>query len=184
MNEYRRFVQNEIDQRGWTQSDVEKHGGPTRQVVHKILTDQRKVLDYRPKQDTVEKLATAFGVSVDVVLAHVAMAMELPVSIEMASLDDVSDGDLLDQIRKRMQRGSSQHADDNTTSTDPVDLRPVGEDPDTEDVGSEQKTLLQQDDFDLAAHPDMRLAADGEDEYFDSLGEESQETHSPNQEDN
>src|SRR5690625_2082553 len=176
MNEYRRFVQNEIDRRGWSQADVERNGGPTRQVINSILKDDRPELVSRPKQETVEKLAKAFDTSVDVVLAHVAMAMGLPVTIEAASLENVSDDDLLDQIRKRMQRGSSQHADDTQPDVESNVTEFKRPDGYAEDAGSEQKTEpLLPDDLDIAAHPNHPLQADHVDEHFDQLGEESQD---------
>lgn len=174
MNEYRRFVQNEIDRRGWSQADVERNGGPSRQVVNSILKDDRPELVSRPKQETVEKLAVAFDTSVDVVLAHVAMAMGLPVTIEAASLENVSDDDLLDQIRKRMQRGSSQHADNTQPDSDPPQLRSVSEDSDAKDAGAEQKTLPVDPEL-LAAHPSFELADEKFDRLHGEVGEESQD---------
>lgn len=107
MNEYRRFVQRELDKRNWRPAQIEHNGGPSRQVVSKILRDNREVLDQRPSQETIDGLARAFGISVDVVLAHVAQAMGFPVKIEAADLDAVSNEDLLEQIRKRMRRGEA-----------------------------------------------------------------------------
>lgn len=69
----------------------------------------------------------------------------------------------LEGLRHELQK----HESNTSTSS--------GQDVDAEDVGSEQKTPPRRNDFDLAAHPNMSLAADGEDEYFDSLGEESQD---------
>lgn len=174
MNEYQRFIQDELDRRHWKPADIEKHGGPSRQVVSTILNDKRQVLDHRPKQETLEGLAKAFNVRIEVVLAHVARAMGFPVSIEAVGLDEATDEDLLHQIRKRMNREGKNNDSDTSNPPAPAELRPDNQDPNAEDAGPEQKTGPSKDDFDVAAHPDMRLAADGEDEYFDSLGEESQ----------
>lgn len=113
MNEYRRFVQAELDRRNWRAADVVKHGGPSRQVIHTILNDKRDVLDQRPKQETIEGLSRAFNVPVDAVLARVAMAMGLPLTMATAELDSASDEDLLEEIRKRMQResGHDEHTE-------------------------------------------------------------------------
>lgn len=176
MNEYQRFIQDELDRRNWRPADVEKHGGPTRQVMSNILNDKRKVLVQRPKQETIEGLATAFRVPVETVLAHVARAMGFPVTIAEANLDDVSDDDLLDQIRKRMIRESSEHETDKTPEqSDPPSLRSVSQDYHAEDPELEQKTPPMPDPELLAAHPDLPLQADQDDEFFDGLGEESQD---------
>src|SRR5690625_1832768 len=144
MNEYKRFVQNELDRRNWKPADVTNNGGPSRQVMSNILNDDRDMLVQRPKQETIEALSRAFGIRVEVILGHVAKAMGLPVNVEALSLDEISDDDLLDQVRKRMQRGSSQHAEDSTRDpppNEPTPLRPA-DDSDVdhaEDSGAEQK---------------------------------------------
>jgi len=138
MNEYQRFIQDELDRRNWRPADIEKHGGPSRQVVSSILNDKRQVLVQRPKQETIEGLATAFRIPTDTVLGHVAKAMGFPVEITAASLDDVADEDLLDQIRKRMKRESSEHDTDPDKPNAPRTLHAV-EDYHSEDAVSEQK---------------------------------------------
>lgn len=137
MNEYRRFVQAELDRRNWRAADVVKHGGPSRQVIHTILNDKRDVLDQRPKQETIEGLSRAFNVPVDAVLARVAMAMGLPLTMATAELDSASDEDLLEEIRKRMQRESG-HDEQRDDPTPPTPLFPV-EDADGQDAREEQK---------------------------------------------
>lgn len=176
MNEYQRFIQDELDRRNWRPADVEKHGGPSRQVMSNILNDTRQVLEYRPKQETIEGIAKAFSVPVDTVLAHVAKAMGFPVTITAASLDDVSDDDLLDQIRKRMKREGSEHDSESTDPNSNVS-RLHGQDDHTEGSESEQKAGQDPlpEHLDIAAHPDVPLQADRDDEFFDDLGEDSQD---------
>jgi hypothetical protein len=53
-----------------------------------------------------------------------------------------------------------------------------GKDADSEDAGVEQKTGLPDPEH-LAAHPDMPLAADQDDEFFSDLGEGSQDGEHP-----
>lgn len=178
MNEYQRFIQDELDKRNWRPADIENRGGPSRQLISKILNSKREVLDQRPKQETVEGLAKVFGISADVVLAHIAKAMGFPLSLEKADLHNASDDDLLEEIRKRMNRESSEH-DTANQPANPPQLRAVTDSHHTSDTGIEQKVddepALPDPEL-LAAHPDMPLAADGEDEYFDQLGEDSQES--------
>src|SRR5699024_2999992 len=67
---------------------------------------------------------------------------------------------------------SGQH--DTGNLPEPTPLHTVDRDEHTEDASAEQKTPSP-DLEDLAAHPDIRLAADSDEEYFDHLGEENQD---------
>lgn len=111
MNEYSRFIQEHLDKRGWRASEIERRGGPSRQVVSKILNDARPVLVDRPKQETIEGLARVFGVPVEAVLVRVAMAMGFPVTVAEADLSAVSNDDLLSEVRNRMKEvvGNGYH---------------------------------------------------------------------------
>lgn len=183
MNEYKRFIQNELDRRNWNPADVTNNGGPSRQVMSNILNDNREILVQRPRQETIEALSRAFGIRVEVILAHVAKAMGLPVHVEAQHLDDVSDDDLLDQIRKRMQRGSSQHAEDNEEDPNasttpeqapPTNLRSISSDYHAEDSKLEQKTELPDLEH-LAAHHDFETDKGRFEKAYGAVGEESQD---------
>ncbi|XKH58511.1 hypothetical protein LG293_17975 (plasmid) [Citricoccus nitrophenolicus] len=102
---YQRFILDQMKNNGWRQADITKHGGPSRQLISKILSDTRPLLDRRPDQATLEKLATAFGVEVEEVLEAVAKAMGLPASTVKVGLASMSDGELLAELRRRMQEG-------------------------------------------------------------------------------
>lgn len=41
MHEYRRFIQRELDNRGWRQKDLVQKSGLSRQLVSNILRDER-----------------------------------------------------------------------------------------------------------------------------------------------
>lgn len=103
MHEYRRYVEREMNARHWTQADLARAAGLDRQIINSITRDTRETLPGVPRMTTVHGLARAFSVKPEVVLAHVALAMGLPVSVEQADVADLSDADLLLEVRRRME---------------------------------------------------------------------------------
>ena len=173
MHEYRRFVQEQMDLRRMRPADVERAGGPSRQVLSKLLNDNRDSLDRRPDNATVTALAKAFRIDVEHVLASVARAMGLPTSVTIAGLEAASNEELLGEIRRRMESTHEQDADPDHThdrERESADDGPV--------ASSGEKTGgvgLDQMDFDLAAHPDMPLERDRFDAEHGDAGEENQD---------
>lgn len=102
MHEYRRFVQREMDKRGWNPNQTAQYAGLNRQTVYDIVQDTRDVLPRVPSEKTISGLAKAFGVGREVILAHVAQAMGLPTTVTRADAAELSDTDLLAEVRKRM----------------------------------------------------------------------------------
>lgn len=125
MHEYRRFVEREMNARGWNSSDVARAGDLNRQVVHSIIKDTRERIPQVPDDRTVTGLAKAFSVSVEVVLAHVALAMGLPVSIERADVSAVSDDELIHEIARRLKAGEQGERD--TSPMNQAGVRPADE---------------------------------------------------------
>ena len=108
MHEYRRFVQREMDARNWNQNDVARHAGLNRQTIHAILTDTRELLTQVPSDKTIDGLAAAFTVSRETVLAHVALAMGLPVKLERADVSEVSNDELIREMARRLKAGDGR----------------------------------------------------------------------------
>ncbi len=54
MHEYRRFVHAELDARGWTPADLVHRSGLSRQLVWKVLHDDRPTLGQMPDESTLE----------------------------------------------------------------------------------------------------------------------------------
>lgn len=125
MHEFRRYVQEQMDARNWTQSDVANAGGFDRQVVYSIVHDTRDVLPSKPKAATVNGLAKAFGVSRETVLAHVAIAMGLPTELKRADVTDVSDDELIRELSRRLKGAGSAGRD--TTDHPPTSQGTPGE---------------------------------------------------------
>lgn len=57
------FLQKKMDEREWTQSDLSRVSGLSRQVINYLMTEKSK----EPTKDTVEKLAKAFKIKKDII---------------------------------------------------------------------------------------------------------------------
>lgn len=64
-HEYRRFITNELDARGWDPAELVRRSGLRRQVIWKALHDDRDSLGQMPRDSTLEKIAHGFGIPVD-----------------------------------------------------------------------------------------------------------------------
>jgi transcriptional regulator with XRE-family HTH domain len=110
VHEYRRFVQAELDARGWKPAELARRAGLHRQLVWKILHDQRPALGQMPEESTMEGIARGFGISVDRVRVAAARALRgyeddgQPLTND---LSDVSIDALLAEIRRRVEVAES-----------------------------------------------------------------------------
>lgn len=105
MHEYRRFVQDQLDKRGWDRSTLVRKSGLSRQLVHSIITDSRDHLGQMPDDSTLQRLADGFGISVE--LVRTAAARSLVGYVDDGSaltieLQNVSTDELLGEIRRRI----------------------------------------------------------------------------------
>lgn len=105
MHEYRRFVQGELDARGWRQSDLVRRSGLSRQLVSNILRDDRDYLGQMPDAATLEALARGFGLPVETVRTAAARSLVDYSDDGTAltiTLGEVSTDALLNEIRRRI----------------------------------------------------------------------------------
>ena len=108
VHEYRRFVQAELDARGWTPADLVHRSGLSRQLVWKILHDDRPTLGQMPDESTLEGIARGFGISVERVRVAAARSLrgyeddDTPI---VTDLREVSTDALLHEIRRRVAGG-------------------------------------------------------------------------------
>lgn len=108
MHAYRRFVESEMDKRGWTAADLQRSSGLTKQNLSRLLNDSREQLQQRPDPVTVTALARAFGVPEPVVLSHVAEAMGLPTArVLVSDPAALSNEELLRVLAERLARGDA-----------------------------------------------------------------------------
>lgn len=105
MHEYRRFIQAELDARGWRQADLVRSSGLSRQLISNILRDDRPALGQMPEESTITSLAKGFGISADVVRRAASRALAgysdsgEPLRVDLAS---VSDAALVAELHRRL----------------------------------------------------------------------------------
>lgn len=108
MHAYRKFVQDEMDKRGWTAAELSRASGLTRQNLSRLLNDDRDVLQRRPEPSTVTGFAKAFRMSEDQVLSYVAEAMGFkPARISVSDVSALSNEELLRVLAERLNRGGT-----------------------------------------------------------------------------
>lgn len=91
MHALRRFIQSELDSRGWQARDLVKASGLSKQLVSNLMNDDRDVLPQLPRTTTLEALAGAFNVST----AHVTT-----VAVEALGVPGVNAPEVVHQIRE------------------------------------------------------------------------------------
>lgn len=105
MHEYRRFVQRELDARGWEPRELVRRSGVNRQLIWKILHDDRDYLGQMPDDSTLEAIASGFGIPTDRVRTAAARSLAgytddgQPISTD---LSDISIDALLTEVRRRV----------------------------------------------------------------------------------
>lgn len=109
-HEYRRFVQQELDARGWEPPELVRRSGLHRQLVWKILHDDRDYLVQMPDEGTLEALARGFGIPVDRVRIAAARSIDGytdgdgPLMLDVTQLpNDV----LIEELRRRISSASA-----------------------------------------------------------------------------
>lgn len=115
MHALRRFIQDEMDQRGWRPRDLARASGLSKQVVSLLVNDDRDVLPQLPRTSTLDALGRAFGVSTGHVTAVAVQALGVPdvsappVVHELASASDEELlRELLARAEKRMESESQE----------------------------------------------------------------------------
>ncbi len=105
MHAYRAFIEQQMDQRGWTAADLARQSGLSPQALSKVLNDDREELDRRPADRTIDGLAKAFGTDRIVILSAVARAMNLPIDEPVTrGLDAYSTIDLIEELLERARQ--------------------------------------------------------------------------------
>lgn len=141
MHEYKRFIQEQMDQRGWRQADLVRASGLSRANVSRILKDDRPRLGQMPDESTLVALARAFAVSVETVRTAAARALRGYVddgAALSADLSSVSIDALLEEVRRRVVHANQNPSSPSSTPPPhggPGDRRtPMTLVPDTDDV--------------------------------------------------
>lgn len=112
MHEFQRFIQQQLDARGWKQADLVRKSGLTKQHVSNLLRDTREHLGQMPEEKTIRALARGFQIPTEVVRTAASRALAgysdegqpLHVDIHQVPLDT-----LLNEIRRRFEEIGEHH---------------------------------------------------------------------------
>lgn len=105
MNEWRRFVQQQLDIRGWRRAELARRSGLSRQLISAILNDSRAHLGQMPEDTTIAGLAEGFALPEAAVRTAAARALTGYVDDGQplyCDLSQVSADELLAEVRRRM----------------------------------------------------------------------------------
>ncbi|MGP5071699.1 helix-turn-helix domain-containing protein [Arthrobacter rhombi] len=192
MHELGRYLQREMDRRGWKTSDLVRRSGLSKQTVYNLINDTRQFMDQTPQRKTVNGLAEALGVDPIEILTASAQALGVPIEGKPASagLGGISSEQILHELSLRLAGARSEHDDPKRAEANPSGERVDGEGGRRGGVGSGEKTGLsfapivqsQTDEHDddappadlLAAHPNFKTDRERFDEAHGAAGEEDQ----------
>lgn len=99
------FIREQMDSRGMRNRDLEQRSGLSRQLVSKLVNDQRDVLTRLPTRDTLEGIARAFNTSVEVVLGKAVESLGLGFTSAdfVYGVSEASNDELLAELRSRLR---------------------------------------------------------------------------------
>lgn len=135
MHALRRFIDEQLEVNGWTQADLVRQSGLSKQHLSKMLADDRDRLPRLPTEATLLGLARGLRVPLNVVVLRAAQACGVPVDVtqvEVGSPRALSTEQLLGEVRRRIDLGGAGDGR-NATPIGPADgpdnvteLRPEG----------------------------------------------------------
>lgn len=112
MHALRRFIQSELDSRGWQARDLVKVSGLSKQLVSNLLNDDRDILPQLPRTTTLEALARTFNVSTAHVTTVAVEALGVPgvnAPAVVHQIEEVDDEVLLRELlRRAVARGDEE----------------------------------------------------------------------------
>lgn len=110
VHEFRRFIQQQMDLRNWTQAELARQSGLSRQQISRLLADPRPRLARLPEPETITGLANAFvGVSEKTIRAVAAKAAGAQIEgFPDLDLEAVSSDLLLAELQRRLRRLDAQ----------------------------------------------------------------------------
>lgn len=131
MHALRRFIQDEMDQRGWRPRDLARASGLSKQVVSLLVNDDRDVLPQLPRTATLEALGKAFGVSTGHVTAVAVQALGVPDVSAPPVVHEVTSASDEELLRELLARAVKREEGE--------EPRPA---PTVEELEAQRKTLL------------------------------------------
>ena len=112
MHALQRLLRDGLARRGWNQADLARESGLSKQVVSKLLRDDRAPVARVLRDKTVDGLARALQVDAGVVRAAIAEEMGLPGGEVQVVYDarGVADDDLIRELARRLGAASAVRA--------------------------------------------------------------------------
>lgn len=185
MHELGRYLQREMDLRGWKPADLSRHTGITKQTISNLLTDPREFMDQTPRRPTLEGLANGLGVPLSNVLTAAAQAIgAIPdAATQRSDLSQVPDEVLTRELAARLRALRQEAADyaTNMSQAGETPAKPKGKkvpyvDPHAHpDADSAGNVPLPANWYELAASSGRNYGAE-EDARARERGEETQDT--------
>lgn len=127
MHALRRFIQSELDNRGWQARDLVRASGLSKQLVSNLLNDDRDVMPQLPRTATLEALANAFNVTTAHVTTVAVEALGIPgvhAPAVVHQINEVDDEVLLRELLRRAVTKGQEPVSANVARL-PVRPRPV-----------------------------------------------------------
>jgi transcriptional regulator with XRE-family HTH domain len=114
----RRFIQDEMDARGWQPMDLVRRSGLSKQLISNLLNDDRDVLPQLPRTATLAALAKAFDLTTGHVTAVAVQALgvaDVQPPAVVHQVEAATDADLLRELLRRAeQKAGGGHARSST----------------------------------------------------------------------
>lgn len=113
MHALRAFIEDQMQRNQWTQADLSRQSGLSRQHLSKMLADSREQLPQLPDRSTLLALAKGLHVAPSVVVLRAAMACGIPVEVtevEVPSASALTTDQLLAEVRRRIEVGSDERS--------------------------------------------------------------------------
>lgn len=110
MHALRRFIEQQMEDNGWTPTDLVRQSGLSKQHLSKMLNDDRDALPRLPSEQTLLGLAKGLRVPLNTVVLTAARACGVPVDVtevEVSSPRALSTDQLLAEVRRRIEGEAS-----------------------------------------------------------------------------
>ena len=113
MHALRRFIEQQLEENGWTTADLVRQSGLSKQHLSKMLNDDRDRLARLPNEETLLGLSKGLRVPLTTVVLKAAQACGVPVDVtevEVVSPRALTTEQLLGEVRRRIEGGVADDA--------------------------------------------------------------------------
>lgn len=110
MHALRRFIEQQLEDSGWTSADLARRSGLSKQHISKMLNDNRDKLARLPTEETLLGLSKGLGVPLNTVVLRAAQACGVPVDVtevEVSTARALTTEQLLAEVRRRIEAGAA-----------------------------------------------------------------------------